>query len=428
MRNLFLAFLFLPALLCATLLVTEASSQVDTLDPTGALLDTRDPAGAARLVAPAAAGEAAPTAVAFVQYSTPVTPTHALVASDGRIWYSSFSGSALGELDPKTLLSRVYTLPEKKSVFDVAQGAGGVIWYTTANAPGGNDTVGRLNPVSGLITEWQLPRNHFGLEVDLATQAVWFVSKGWEKDHLVRLSPQNNQISSWDLSPYTDTYNLDIAPNGDLWFTVQPRGLQGIGRLKVATGETTVWKLPSPEARPFQLQVLSDAEIWLTEFDATGNSISRLTPQTNQLARFLLPHPDSGPGGLLHQGETIWFAEYRGNRVGALAHAAGSPVITTLQTVTFVAPKTTTTVTPATVAPNVSKTLSAVKTVNRRGVLNGAFTEYTLPEAGTKPLDIAPGQGGALWFTESNALRINRLEPLAVEPPETTVFLPIQLR
>ena len=84
-----------------------------------------------------------------------MTPTNALVASDGRIWYSSFSGSALGELDPKTLLSRVYTLPDKRSVFDVAAGAGGVIWYTTANAPGGNDTVGRLNLDSARRSEME---------------------------------------------------------------------------------------------------------------------------------------------------------------------------------------------------------------------------------------------------------------------------------
>ncbi|MCU0508302.1 MAG: hypothetical protein MUC34_07860 [Anaerolineae bacterium] len=427
MRNLFLAILFLPALLFATLLAAEASSHPEPLDPTGAPL-VSSAGGGPRLAKPASEGDATSSAVAFVQYSTPVTPTHMLVASDGHIWYSSFSGSALGELDPQTLLSRVYTLPERKSVFDVAQGAGGIIWYTTANAPGGNDTVGRLNPLSGIITEWKLPRNHFGLEVDPATQAIWFSSKGWEKDHIVRLSPQTNQMTGWDLSPYTDTYNLDIAPNGDVWFTVQPRGLQGVGRLKVATGETTIWKLPSPEARPFQLQVLSDAEIWLTEFDATGNSISRLTPQTNQLARYLLPHPDSGPAGLLRQDATIWFTEYRGSRVGALTPATGTPVLTTLQTVTFIAPQNTTTVEPVDVTPNISKTLSAVKTVNRRGVANGPFTEYALPEAGTKPLDIAPGQSGALWFTESNALRINRLEPLAVDPPETTVFLPIQLR
>jgi streptogramin lyase len=425
MRNLIFALLFLPVLLCVAAVEIEASQGDGAFDPTGSVrMATERPDTGSASADASPVGAAASTAN-LVQYSTPVTPTQALLTSNGQIWYSSFFGGAIGELDPSTLLSRVYRLPESKSVFGIAQDAAGAIWYTTANAPGGNDTVGRLNPVSGLITEWTLPRSHFGLEIDRASQAVWFVSKGTTEDHLVRLSPQTNEMARWNISPYTDTYELDVAPNGDVWFTVQPRGLQGVGRLKPATGETTIWKLPSLTARPFQLRVVSDSEVWLTEFDATGNSVSRLSPATNRLARYTLPRADSGPAGLLLNGDELWFTEYRGGRIGVLRPASGSPQESTLEKVTYISPKTTGTVLPATVTPNVTKSLATVKTEQRHGVALGAFIEYALPDPDGAPLHIVRGQGNSVWFTESDALRITRLEPGEDEIPERRTFLPL---
>jgi streptogramin lyase len=407
MRNVFLTLALLVTLLFGLVPGAEASPAQDALEPTG----EGQAAAPAPFAASPALAPARPEALTdkgtLIQYALPITPTHLIAAPNGQIWYSSFFGSAIGNLDPATLVSRLYKLPEEKSVFGVQVDAAGNVWYSTANAAGGNDAVGRLNAVTNLISEWRLPRNHFGLHVDPATQNVWFVSKGTASDQVVRLAPQTSQLTLWNLSPYTDTYNLDIAPNGEVWFTVQPRGLQGVGRLVPSTGQVTVWKMPSPAARPFQLHVVSPNEVWLTEFDASGNSVSRLTPGTNRLARYLVPTANSGPGGVIKIGDRVWFTEYDGNKVGRLDPADAAAQEVTLQTETYVAPSTVTTIAPVTIAPQVLKSASNAGKITLLGARSGGFVEFPLPVPNSYPLEIVAGGQDAVWFAEMGGARIS---------------------
>lgn len=423
MRNLLSALLLLAALLSASTYAAEASPAPDALGPTGAPDITVQPPVVMRQASPASMPATGTDKGTLIEYSTPVTPTHLIAASNGQIWYSSFFGSALGSLDPATLVSRVYKLPEEKSIFGVALDASGGVWYSTANAVGGNDAVGRLNTVTNLISEWRLPRNHFGLHVDSASQNVWFVSKGTASDQLGRLAPQTNQMTLWDISPYTDTYNLDIAPNGDIWFTVQPRGLQGVGRLIPSTGQVTIWKLPSPAARPFQLHVVAANEVWLTEFDPPGNSISRLTAATNKLARYQVPTAASSPGGIVKVGDRVWFTEYDGNKVGYLQVGSAPGQEVTLQTQTFAAPSRVTTIAPVVSAPQVLKSASTASKTTLSGVRTDGFVEYPLAIPGSDPLEIVAGPDGAVWFAQMGGLRIG-----AFRLNTAVVFLPAAMK
>ena len=422
MRNVLSVLALLTALLFGLVITAEASSSQEGLDPTGAAAGAEMSASAAPTNA-ALAPETGTDQGVLIQYSTPVTPTHLIAASNGQIWYSSFFGSALGSLEPATLISRVFKLPEEKSIFGVALDATGGVWYSTVNAVGGNDAVGRLNTVTNLISEWRLPRNHFGLQVDPATQNVWFVSKGTASDQLGRLAPQTNQMTLWNLSPYTDTYDLDIAPNGDIWFTAQPRGLQGVGRLTPSTGQVTIWKLPSPAARPFQLHVISSNEVWLTEFDPSGNSISRLTPGTNKLARYVVPTTDSSPAGLVKVGDRVWFTQYDGNKIGLLKPTDATAQEVTLQTQTFTAPSSASTVTPTTITPQVLKSASSASKVTLSGARSGGFVEFPLPVPDSNPLEIVAEAEDTMWFTQMGGLRIG-----AFRLNTASLFLPATMK
>lgn len=128
MRKLLLVLLLPVALLAATALAADASAGQDTLDPTGAPPSGLASSALVSPARPAARPDAEIVQAALVQYSIPVTPTHLLTTANGQVWYSSFFGAALGNLDPATLVSRVYKLPQEKSIFGVALDAAGGVW------------------------------------------------------------------------------------------------------------------------------------------------------------------------------------------------------------------------------------------------------------------------------------------------------------
>jgi virginiamycin B lyase len=417
--------LILTALLAGGVAAAETVLPGDPLGPSGA---AAAPARAAQVDVGMATAPMRPGAVAAVltEYTSVVSPTKLLQAPNGSIWFTSFYSSTLGNLDPAASTVRIYQLRQElnQRVVGVERDAAGDIWYSTVRAPAGNEAVGKLNPVTGLAQEWQLPAkfwNHYSLRVDPKTQDIWFLSKGALNNNLARLSPKSNKIESWSLAPYTDTSDLDLAPNGDVWFTVQFRGPQGLGRLKPATGQTTVWQMPVSTSKPYQLQVLSDTEIWLTEFDASGNTVSRFTPSTAKLEQYTLPTPNSNPASLTKIDGNIWFTEYRGNRVSALDPLAATPKVTTLQATSITAPAVTDTVLPVNFTPGVRKAASSSKQATLAASVSGGFTQFALPQPGSYPLGIAAASDGAVWLAESEAPRLALLRLTSVR----ALYLPL---
>ena len=385
----------------------------------GAVLSSAAPSGPNR--SPLATQSPAATRVAtLLEYTLPVTPTNLLIDNSG-IWFSSFNQEALGFLDPGSGPAYLYDFAGRGSLFEVAADASDGIWYSSTNASSGSDSVGVLNRQTGVATDWTLPRNHFGLHFDPTSNDVWFVSKGLADGQIARLKPGTNQVTVWNISPYTDTYDLDLAPGGPVWFTVQPRGLQGVGRLNGLTGEVRIWTMPAAASRPFRILAASDEEVWLTEFGSTGNSISRLTPSANRLEQYRVPPAANGPAGFVKIGDEVWFAAYEGNSIGRLDLTRATPVVTQVTMTPFVAPATTNTITPSSFTPTVRKVAAPATRVTVAGTVYDAFTVFTLPQPNSKPFDLATADAARqVWFTEGNAPRIGALVPWP-----SRLFLPV---
>lgn len=358
----------------------------------------------------------------IVEYTLPVTPTNLIVTNSG-VWFTSFYQQTLGALDPATGLTRLYDFTGRGRLFDVEQDGTGRVWYSTTNSAFGNDSVGVFDPLTGGVTQWTLPRNHYGLSIASPSNDVWFVSKGLDYGQLSRLQPQTNTITTWSTNPYTDTYDLVQTPGGALWFTVQPRGQQGVGRLDPLTGQVTLWTLPAATSRPFRIAALHDDEIWLTEFDSTGNNISRLIPAQDRLEQYHVPLQAAAPAALVKVGNAIWFAAFEGNSIGRLDLAQVAPIVSQLSKAVFTAPTATQTVGPTTFTPTLTKTLAATTSTPTAGSQLGAFTVFALPQPNSRPFDIETGAADArLWFAEENAPRVGVITVLS------PMFLPMLLR
>lgn len=365
---------------------------------------------------------AATDSVTVTEYVVPVSPYNLLVSQDRDIWFCSFRDNAIGKLEIATGQVFSYTRQGNGNIWGLRQDSEGNLWYTTVNA----DIVGRFEPSTNTFVEWAIPGTHFGLDINLATDDIWFTTRS-DASGIYKLSPATNQVTAWATFPYTNTYDLDIAPDGDVWFTVQPMENQGVGRLDPTTDQVTVWMMPRTTSRPFRVVAETNDDIWFTEFATVTNSIAQLAPSTNTLNEFRVPTPDSNPGSLLRASDKIWFTEKAANSIGWLDPALASPTTTVLSPVTFAVTRTVNIIVPSsyTVVAGITPTIMITTPITKTET--AGFAEFTLPTADSEPLGITfePAQG-YLWFTEGATNRIGRLA--VADSISYTVFLPLVLK
>ncbi|MBI2865446.1 MAG: hypothetical protein HYX94_12905 [Chloroflexi bacterium] len=370
----------------------------------------------------------------MIEYVLPVTPTNLLISGTGDVWFSSFWGrfymrigrqsdSAIGRLEIATGNLSTYSLAGRGNVWGLKEDYAGNIWYSSVNT----NTIGRLNPSTNIVTEWPISGNHhFGLDIDPTTGDIWFLTRS-QAPGIYRLSPASNSVTAWATYPYTDVYDLDIDPDGNIWFTVQPTGDQGVGRLDRNTGQITVWTMPVADGRPFRLIADTNAEVWFTEFASTANSVTKLAPAANLLSQFGAPMSSISPSALLKEGNAVWFAEQGANGVGRLYPSLGSPTTTVLSPAVFSAPQTTYSVTPITsaVTREVTSTLTITGSVTRQRI--GGVDQFSWPSGSIGSSGIAYDSGrGSIWLAEISPPSIGRLRTTATLGRK--VFLPLAMR
>lgn len=374
-------------------------------------------------------GGAAAGTVPVLEYTLPVSPTNLLIGTGGDIWFTSFwsepgdiEHSGIGRLERLTGKVELYPLEGHGNVWDLAQSPDGNVWYTTANA----GYVGRLDPSKGEFVEWEFAEHHYGLELDRSTGDVWLVTAG-DGAGIYRLTPETNRLEGWLSLPYTATYDLDADSLGNLWFTVQPNALQGVGRLVPDRKQIMMWTMPTANARPMRLHVTGPDELWLTQFSAASNSVARLQPSTGTLDEFRVPTPDAGPLSLVEVRDRIWFTQWRVGGVARLDPLQAQPVTTVLEPTKIRASRVISTIVPITfgVEP-VRKKAKVTERPAVRTVTEG-FVEFALPAADSEPFGIVfePGRDD-IWFAEYATARIGRI--LNADADRFALFFPLLLK
>ena len=118
--------------------------------------------------------------------------------AEGMLWVSCNARPCLLKVDPDTLAITEVKLPLPITTvrrFDFS--SDGTIWYVNSN--GGR--LGRLNPKSGEIKEWDSPsgpRSHpYGIAV--IDGAVWYNESGVRPDMLVRFDIATEKFQSWPI-------------------------------------------------------------------------------------------------------------------------------------------------------------------------------------------------------------------------------------
>jgi virginiamycin B lyase len=218
------------------------------------------------------------TSITFREWTVPTLGQRArdpVQAPDGSIWWAGMWGNLVGRINPETGEVTEYTLPKNAKPHTVTPDQEGNIWYTGNS----NGTIGKLDPRTGTITEYKMP------------------------DPAAR-------------DPHTAVFDK----NGTLWFTLQVSNM--VGRLIPATGEIKLVKMPRSDSRPYGIKVAADGSLWVA---CNGsNCLVKVDPRTMEIRQYPLPDPKTTVRRLDIAGDgMIWYVNSSLGRLGRLDPKTG---------------------------------------------------------------------------------------------------------
>ncbi len=212
-----------------------------------------------------------PVKIAFTEWKVPTLGQRArdpVEAPDGAIWWVGQFGNILGRLDPRTGAMKEWELPPGTLPHSVTLDRDGTPWFTG----NGNGTVGKLDPATGKFTVYKMP------------------------DPAAR-------------DPHTPIFDRD----GVLWFTLQQSNM--IGRLDPATGAIRLVTMPRSNAKPYGIKLAADGSLWVACNGA--NCLVHVDPKTMALAEVKLPDPKTTVRRLdIAADGTIWYVNSARGRLG----------------------------------------------------------------------------------------------------------------
>ncbi len=212
-----------------------------------------------------------PVQISFKEWKVPTLGQRSrdpIEAPDGSIWWAGQFGNLIGRIDPATGAMKEWELPPESLPHSVTLDADGAPWFTG----NGNGTVGKLDPKTGKIAVYKMP------------------------DPAAR-------------DPHTPIFDR----NGILWFTLQQSNM--IGRLDTATGAIKLVRTPTPGAKPYGIKLASDGSLWVA---CNGsNCLIHVDPKTMALTEVKLPIPATTVRRLdIATDGTIWYVNSSQGRLG----------------------------------------------------------------------------------------------------------------
>jgi len=222
-----------------------------------------------------------------------VGPHSLQVGPDGSVWVTLALGNRLGHFDPKTGQWTLHAMSEGFYPHTLRVDAEGRVWFTIA----GSNHVARFDPASGSFETIRLP------------------AQSWQQAAVLRLMP----FFIW-LSQYVELdadaagegvvnmpvpYGIDIAPDGDVWFS--QLNAHKIGRIDPDTLEVEM--VETPFTAPRRLRFDSEGQLWIPGF--SSNVLSRFDPESRSFERWEIPIEPKGtetPYALHvdHTTDTVW--------------------------------------------------------------------------------------------------------------------------
>jgi virginiamycin B lyase len=216
-----------------------------------------------------------------------------------------------------------YDLPRRTNQpHDVIVDSQGMAWYASFGEP----ILGRLDPRTGEVTEYQvpvlkpqLPKGTLAVRFD-EEENIWLGMQF--QGGVAKFDKKTGKFQTWSLPPeingdYVQINQVSPAHHdvdGKVW--LQDAGTYTVLRLDVNSGKFEVFE-PYKIPRPNIYDVISDVQnnVYFTVFGR--EHIGRIDAKTGKIALYQTPSHGSAPRrGTMDRMGRLWFGENRANRIG----------------------------------------------------------------------------------------------------------------
>jgi streptogramin lyase len=163
--------------------------------------------------------------------------------SDGAVFFPSATVGELRQFDPQTQLLRRWSLPldvppgDTPGPWSIAFDANDRVIFSAYDA--GGPLIGRLDTVSGHLDVWSFPDGG-PMRVWVAPDGTIICTTGLHSYDVVRLDPATGVLTEWALVDQP-LWGSVIDGSGDIFFTQLSTDFQGLARFSPATGRLTHW-------------------------------------------------------------------------------------------------------------------------------------------------------------------------------------------
>ncbi len=194
----------------------------------------------------------------------------------------------------------------------------GNVWYAERTLP---NALGRLDPRTGEITEWELPEpaaDPHGLTIDSQGYVYWAEVDG---GHLGRLDPASGDMTRFPYDPTGElgflgghTPVLDAMEN--VWFTLIYG--DGLGKWDRASETVEVWRVPTKNSMPYGLDVAPNGKPVMAQL--YGCAIAVFDPDKQSFTEYpALVDPPCVTRRLgIDSQDVVWYGVFSQGRLGKL--------------------------------------------------------------------------------------------------------------
>ncbi len=253
--------------------------------------------------------------IVYVEYETPGPsrmPWSAHPAKDGSFWVPYYGrANKIARLNPETGEMKEYPVPNlgTAAIHSAVPHPDGSVWLTEQ----ASDKLGRWDPKTGKITEYQDTARKHTIRIDPKTGNVWSTGA------LTRFDPKTEKFTHFPEVP--SCYGIDLDAEGNAWFTELLTNGK-IGKADAKTGKVTKYTIPTQGARPRRIVVDGDGIVWFAEFNA--GKIGRFDPKTETFKEFTLPGPKATPYALgVDKERKVWYSSEYMDVIGRLDPETG---------------------------------------------------------------------------------------------------------
>ncbi|KAK5118828.1 hypothetical protein LTR62_000037 [Meristemomyces frigidus] len=321
-----------------------------------------------------------------------------------------------------------YTLPTPESgPCDMVEGHDGMLYIQNFLV----DTLVRLDPSTGVTTEYQIPYNNppaatsvlpgLGNRTALACairpgdDGLIYAASG-VRNEIVQLDPATGMVKVF-AQPANDPLG-DLQPFNDMWpgptgmFFSQTTG-NVISLFNYDSHTFQNYPVPTPLSGPLGMRLASDGALWFTEFIA--QKIGRLNYTSGSITEYPIPTLDLsllGPAVLrVEEDPYLYFTGFVGDGIGRIDIHSGE-----IDSFPYTVPAAFPAEDTQDPKGNVWFSTATQNTIQYLTPSTGKFTTIPLPdtvvaEPGLLPnaqIGITYGPGNAIWFAELSMNRIGR--------------------